>query len=239
LINKSCTFLPLFALHHYTFTVMKPVTIALVDDHTLFRQGLVEMLNKNLTFRVVLEANNGRDFINKLGTLPTPPDLVLLDISMPIMNGYDTALWLKQNCPKIKVMALSMSDQETVVIRMIKNGAKGYVLKDAEKDVFFEAIERVMTQGFYYSDLVVSALSNTLHLPNGTLQHTMNLINARELEFIRLACNDGLTYKEIADEMSLSPRTIDGYREALFDKLNVKSRVGLVLYAMRNGLLDN
>jgi len=218
---------------------MQPVTIALVDDHTLLRQALVEMLNKNPAFRVVLEANNGRHFIDQLAALSVPLDLVLLDISMPIMNGYETALWLKQNCPKIKVMALSMSDQEAAIIRMLKNGAKGYVLKDAEKEELYEAIERVMMQGFYYSDLVVSALSNTMHSPNGTSQHLTDLINARELEFIRLACNDGLTYKEIADEMSLSPRTIDGYREALFDKLNVKSRVGLVMYAMRNGLVDN
>ena len=218
---------------------MKPITLALVDDHTLLRQGLVEMLNKNPAFRVILEASNGRDFISQLGTLPTPPDLVLLDVSMPLMNGYETALWLRQNCPKIKVMALSTFAQEGVVIRMIKNGAKGYVLKDAEKEVFFEAIERVMTQGFYYSDLVVSALSNTMHSPDGTLQYAVNLINARELEFIRLACNDGLTYTQIADKMSLSPRTIDGYREALFEKLSVKSRVGLAMYAMRNGLLDS
>ena len=197
------------------------------------------MLNKNPAFRVILEASNGRDFISQLGTLPIPPDLVLLDVSMPLMNGYETALWLRQNCPKIRVMALSTFAQEAVILRMIKNGAKGYMLKDADKEVFFEAIERVMTQGFYYSDLVVSALSNTMHSSDGTLQHGVNLINARELEFIRLACNDGLTYTQIADKMSLSPRTIDGYREALFEKLSVKSRVGLAMYAMRNGLLDS
>jgi two-component system invasion response regulator UvrY len=218
---------------------MKPITLALVDDHNLLRQGLVEMLNKNPAFQVILEAHNGRDFISQLGTLPIPPDLVLLDISMPIMNGFETALWLKQNCPTIKVMALSMSDQETAVVRMIQNGAKGYVLKDAEKEKLYEAIERVMTQGFYYSDLVVSALSNTLHAPNGTLQHPSALINSRELEFLKLTCSGDLTYKQIADKMNLSVRTIDGYREALFEKLSVKSKVGLVIYAMQNGLLDH
>lgn len=218
---------------------MKPINLALVDDHNLLRQGLVEMLTKNPAFRVVLEANNGRDFISQLGTLPTPPDLVLLDISMPIMNGFETALWLKQNCPKIKVVALSMSDQESAVIRMIQNGAKGYVLKDAEKEELYEVIERVMTQGFYYSDLVVSALSNSMQSPHGMLQHSSDLINPRELEFLRLICSGDLTYKAIADKMNLSERTIDGYREALFEKLGVKSKVGLVLYAMRNGLLDS
>ncbi len=217
---------------------MKPINLALVDDHNLLRQGLVEMLTKNPAFRVVLEANNGRDFISQLGTLPTPPDLVLLDISMPIMNGFETALWLKQNCPKIKVVALSMSDQESAVIRMIQNGAKGYVLKDAEKEELYEVIERVMTQGFYYSDLVVSALSNSMQSPHGMLQHSSDLINPRELEFLKLICSGDLTYKEIAGKMNLSERTIDGYREALFEKLSVKSKVGLVLYAIHNNLLD-
>ena len=218
---------------------MKPITLALVDDHTLLRQGLVEMLNTNPAFRVILEASNGRDFITQLDALPAPPDLVLLDISMPVMNGYETALWLKQNCPKTKVVALSMSNQEAAVIRMIQNGAKGFVLKDAEKEELYEAIERVMTQGFYYSDLVVSALSNTLHSPNGTPQHPSTLINSRELEFLKLTCSGDLTYKEIAAKMNLSERTIDGYREALFEKLSVKSKVGLVLYAIHNNLLDS
>lgn len=216
---------------------MYPVTIALVDDHRLFRQALVEVIHKNPAFRVIIEADNGRDFIEQLGALPALPDVVLLDINMPIMNGYDTALWLNQNFPKVKVVALSMYDQQAAVMRMLKNGAKGYVLKDAEKEELYEAIERVMVQGFYYSDLVVSALSNTLRPPDGGPKHPVNLINAREMEFIQLACHD-LTYKEIAEEMSLSPRTIDGYRAALFEKLNVKSRVGLVMYAMRNGLVD-
>ncbi|MPR35449.1 response regulator [Cytophagaceae bacterium SJW1-29] len=217
---------------------MQPITIAFVDDHRMLRQALVEMLQKNPNFEVVLEADNGRDFIDQLPTLASPPDLVLLDINMPVMNGYETALWLKKNHPKIKVVALSMNDQETAIIRMLNNGAKGYVLKDAEKEELYQAIERVMTQGFYYTDLVVSALSNTMHSPDGTPQHPTHLINTREFEFIKLACHD-LTYKQIAEEMSLSPRTIDGYREALFDKLNVKSRVGLVMYAMRNGLVES
>ena len=217
---------------------MNSVTLALVDDHRLLRHALLEVIEKHGAFRVVLEADHGRDLIDQLPNLSQPPDLVLLDINMPHMNGYDTALWLKNNHPKIKVMALTMYDNEAAIIRMLKNGARGYVLKDAEQEQLYEAIERIHATGFYYSDLVVGALSNSmLHAPNGTYRHPTGLITEREMEFIRWVCTE-LTYKEIADEMCLSPRTIDGYREALFEKLCVKSRVGLVLYALRNGLLE-
>ena len=217
---------------------MNPITIALVDDHRLLRHALCEVIEKHASFHVVLEADHGRDLIDRLPSLPQFPDLVLLDINMPHMNGYDTALWLKNNHPKIKVMALTMYDNEAAIIRMLKNGARGYVLKEAEQEQLYEAIERIQAIGFYYSDLVVGALSNSmLHAPNGTYRHPTGLITEREMEFIQWVCTE-LTYKEIAHEMCLSPRTIDGYREALFEKLGVKSRVGLVLYALRNGLLD-
>lgn len=216
---------------------MSPTSIAFVDDHRLLRHGLVELIQKKTAYQVVMEADNGKDFIRQLPTLPTLPDLVLLDINMPEMNGYETAQWLKSNHPQVKIIALSMNNEESSILRMLRNGAKGYLLKDAESWEFYEAIDRVMTQGFYYSDLVVGALSNSMQSPHGMLHHSSDLINARELEFLRLICSGDLTYKEIADKMSLSVRTIDGYREALFEKLNVKSKVGLVLYAFHHNLL--
>jgi two-component system, NarL family, invasion response regulator UvrY len=218
---------------------MNPISIAFVDDHRLLRHGLVELVQKKPAYQVVMEADNGKDFINQLKGLSQLPDLVFLDIKMPEMNGFDTALWLKINHPKIKVIALSMNDDEVSIVRMIRNGAKGYLLKDSESEEFYEAIERVMTMGFYYSDMVVGALSNSMHSPQGMLMHSSDLISARELEFLKLICSGDITYKEIADRMNLSVRTIDGYRESLFEKLNVKSKVGLVLYAVQNNLLDN
>lgn len=217
---------------------MKTISIAFVDDHRLLRHGLVESIQKRPDYQVVLEADNGKDFIQQLGELPELPNLVLLDIKMPEMNGFDTALWLKNNYSEIKVIALSMNYDESSILRMLRNGAKGYLLKDADSEEFYEAIDRVMTQGFYYSDLVVSALSNSMQSPHGILQHSSDLINPRELEFLKLICSGDLTYKAIADKMNLSERTIDGYRESLFDKLGVKSKVGLVLYAVQNNLLD-
>lgn len=215
---------------------MQPINIAIVDDHRLLRQGLVEVIQKNSSFRVVMQADHGKDLIQQLKTLENLPDLILLDINMPVMNGYETAAWLKENHPTLKVMALSMYDNESAIIRMLKNGVKGYVLKDAENEELQEAIYRIMTTGYYYSDLVLGALSRNLMSPNGMLQHPSNLINEQEMRFLKLACSE-LTYKEIADKMNLSARTIDGYREALFEKLTVKSRVGLVMYAIKNGLV--
>lgn len=215
---------------------MQPINIAIVDDHKLLRQGLQEVLQKNTSFRVVLQADHGKDLIQQLKTLEKLPDLILLDINMPVMNGYETAAWLKEHHPTLKVMALSMYDNESAIIRMLKNGVRGYVLKDAENEELQEAIHRIMTTGYYYSELVLGALSKNLMSTNGVLQHPGNLINEQEMKFLKLACTE-LTYKEIADRMNLSARTIDGYRESLFEKLTVKSRVGLVMYAIKNGLV--
>ncbi len=217
---------------------MSPVTIALVDDHRLLRTGLAELINSFPGYQVVLEAGNGRELIEKLD--PTqPPDVVLLDINMPEMDGYATADWLRQNHPGVRILALSMDDQETSIIRMLRCGASGYVLKDAETKEFRTALDTLMDKGYYYSDLVTNTLKNSLQAPApGPAAPTEQpvALNAREMEFLKWACTE-LTYKEIADRMCLSARTIDGYREDLFAKLVVRSRVGLVLYAIRRGLV--
>jgi DNA-binding NarL/FixJ family response regulator len=158
---------------------------------------------------------------------------------MPEMDGYETACWLKRFCPEIRVLALSMYDTDSAIVRMLKNGAKGYILKDIEPAELKLALESVVEKGFYYSDLVTGKLIHTIgHLdePEHRVHHLLAL-NERELEFMKLVCTEW-TYKEIADRMYLSPRTIDGYRDALFEKLNVKTRVGLAMYAVRNGIVN-
>ena len=212
-------------------------TLALIDDHSLLRNGLASLL-KNLGHDILFEADNGKDFIEKLNP-KSIPDLVLLDINMPEMDGYETAQWIRLNQPNIKVLALSMYDNEMAIIRMLKCGARGYILKDSEPTELKAAIEDVMNKGFYYSDLVSGKL---LHAINTMDDETSDLksmakLNERETDFLKYACTE-MTYKEIADKMFLSPRTIDGYRDALFEKLNVKTRVGLVIYAIRNGVVN-
>jgi DNA-binding NarL/FixJ family response regulator len=211
-------------------------SVAIVDDHILLRKGLVNLIRGVETYAVLFEAENGKDFI-KLLQPKYIPDIVLLDINMPEMDGYDTALWLKKNYPNIKILALSMNDNESSIIRMMKNGAQGYILKDIDPLEFRNALDSLMRRGFYYSELVTGNLIKTVNQPEEpeTLQDLIHL-NAREIEFLKLVCTE-LTYKEIAEKMFLSVRTIDGFRDALFEKLNVKSRVGLVIYAIKNGLL--
>jgi DNA-binding NarL/FixJ family response regulator len=211
--------------------------VALVDDHVLLRNGLASLL-KNLGYTVLFEADNGKDFLSKLKT-DSLPDLVLLDINMPQMDGYETALWLKRNHPGVKILALSMYDDENAIIRMLKNGAKGYILKDTEPAELRSAIEAILTKGFYYSEMVTGRLIHTINTMDDEGSSIKNItgLNDRETEFLKLAATE-MTYKEIADKMHLSPRTIDGYRDALFEKLNLKSRVGLVLFAIKNGIVQ-
>ena len=157
---------------------------------------------------------------------------------MPQMDGYETTGWLKKNHPSVKVLALSMYDNENAIIRMLKSGAKGYILKDSDPSELSTAIEAIIIKGFHYSDQV-----------NGKIMHALNKmddeqrsvkaptqLSEREKEFLKYTCTE-LTYREIADNMHLSPRTIDGYRDTLFEKLGVKTRVGLVMYAIKNGMI--
>jgi DNA-binding NarL/FixJ family response regulator len=168
------------------------------------------------------------------------PDLVLMDINMPEMDGFEATLWLKKNYPLVNVLALSMYDDENSIIRMIRNGARGYILKDTDPNVLREAIESIISKGFYYSDLVSGRLIRNLQdddeeEENNNRKLVLGL-SEKYIEFLKLAATE-MTYKEIAGQMHLSPRTIDGYRDELFEKLNVKSRVGLVLFAIKNGIV--
>jgi len=211
------------------------IKVALVDDHKLFRKGMVELVNNFSGYGVIWEANNGRELTQKFATEETP-DIVLLDINMPEMDGYETAAWLKQHHPKVMVLTLSMYDHEEAIIKMLRAGAKGHILKDADPQELQTALQALVKKGFYYSELVSGTLLNSLNRDpeNNKKAAALVKLNDRENEFLKLACTE-LTYKEIADKMCLAPRTIDGYREALFEKLQVKSRIGLVLYAIKTG----
>jgi len=217
----------------------KKLSIALVDDHILVRNGLANIIqDMSESYVVLFEANNGADFIKQLQP-EYLPDIVLLDVNMPQMDGYETALWLKHNYPGIKILALSMYDDENSIIKMIKNGAKGYILKDIYPHEFRQALDSVVCKGFYYSELMTGKLLHAINQLEDSRQTIDSLISLKEREiyFLKLACTE-MTYKEIAEKMSLSARTIDSIRIELFEKLSVKSRVGLVLYAIRNEIAD-
>ncbi len=212
--------------------------ITIVDDHTMFRKGLAALINLFPNYKVLFDAANGQDFIKQLQPKHVP-DILLLDIAMPEMDGYTTANWVRVNHPEIKVLALSTMDADAAIIKMIKNGAKGYVLKDAEPTELKRAFDEVLSLGYYYNDLVSRKIMQSVSqlADNSTSLNTFANLTEKELAFLKLACSEK-TYFEIAKEMFLSERTIDGYRDALFKKLNVGTRVGLVMYAIRNGLVQ-
>jgi len=216
-------------------TTAKP-GVVLVDDHVLLRSGLASLIRGFGEYEVLFEACSGKDLIRQLKEFPRP-DIILLDINMPDMDGFETACWLRRHCPEIKVLALSMYDTDSSVVRMLKNGAKGYILKDIEAAELRAALDSIVEKGYYYTDNVTGKL---IHMITGLDEPRMRVrlltLSEREVEFMKLVCTEW-TYKEIADRMSLSPRTIDGYRDALFEKLDVKTRVGLAMYAVKNGIV--
>jgi two-component system, NarL family, invasion response regulator UvrY len=215
----------------------KKYKVALVDDHVLLRKGLATLIDSFDEFSVVFQADNGEQMQQKMETGDTP-DLILLDINMPKMDGFASAAWLKQKYPLIRIMALSMYDNENAVIRMFKSGAKGYILKDCEPPELRTALLSIIERGYYYSELVTGKLIHSINkLEEDTDMRNLTQLNEKEIQFLKLACTE-MTYKEIAEQMYLSPRTIDGYRDALFEKLNIKTRVGLVMYAIKNGFVN-
>jgi two-component system, NarL family, invasion response regulator UvrY len=208
-------------------------TVALADDHHLVRNALVELINNLGGFQVVMDAPNGKVFMEQLSQQASQPQIALLDINMPVMDGFETAQQLTAQYPNIKIMALSVDDNEATILKMIRCGAIGYLLKDTDTSLFKLALSEVASRGYYHNELVTSTLLRSVNVQAKPSAKPNIDFHSRELEFLELSCTE-LTYKEIADRMNLSPRTIDGYRESLFEKLEVKSRVGMVLFAIKN-----
>ncbi|MDB5211628.1 MAG: DNA-binding response regulator [Sediminibacterium sp.] len=210
--------------------------VVLVDDHVLLRNALAKIIHHFEGYSVLFEANNGRHFIQMLDP-DNLPNIVILDVTMPVMNGYETSQWINANHPDMKVIALSMLNDERVVIRMLRSGAKGYLLKDTEVDELKKAMEEVLNKGLYINEILYKNIVQTINTSpeeKEELQHQVAMgLNDREREFLRWLCTDK-SYKEIASEMFLSPRTVDGYRDSLFEKLKVASRIGLVMFAVRH-----
>lgn len=208
-----------------------PISIAIVDDHTLFRSGLASLLTEFDEIEVAFEATNGIDLQERLHKHPEVK-LVLMDINMPLMDGYASTKWLKAHYPHIHVLALSMFDEEKEIIGMLKAGAGGYMVKESKPSDLLLAIKTMVEKGFYINDLVSGRLLVSLKQ-----DEPKPIFTERELAFLQF-CSTELTYKEIANLMNVSPRTVDNYRESLFAKLNIKSRTGLVVYAIRHQLIS-
>ena len=209
------------------------IRIGLVDDHQLFLKSLSLMLESLKGFDVIIEALNGADLQEKLRHKKVLPDIIVLDVNMPVMDGIETAKWLQEAHPEIRLVALSMNDKDNTIIKMIRAGCCAYILKDIHPNMLEDALHQVHQKGYFNSD--ASNIHFRRLLVKAEDEFHLN-ITPKELEFLQLACSD-MTYKEIATAMSLSERTIDGYRESLFQKLHVQSRVGLCLEALRKELV--
>ena len=206
--------------------------IILVDDHQLLRKGLIKILNAN-GFTDIIEAANGEELLEILKN--TSPDIILLDLYMPKMNGFESIKHIKKVNPHAKVLVVSMLDDKVSIIQMIKSGVDGYLLKDSDPKEIIEAIQIILEGGNFYSSMVNERLNSVL-LDND-YNKDQHILSERELEFLTYASSD-LTYKQIAEKMFVSVRTIDGYRDSIYQKFNIKTRIGLVIFALKNKLIN-
>jgi DNA-binding NarL/FixJ family response regulator len=216
-------------------TASKKIQVAVADDHVLLRKALAKLIGNFDGFTVLFEADNGKEVKSKLSQ-HIIPDILLLDVNMPDVDGFQTAKWVYEHFPQIKILALSMYSDETTIIKMLRNGAKGFVLKNADPEKLKEALESIMHKDFYLSDFISEKILSSLH-KNIDLEKDPPKLNTKEKEFLQWICTD-LTYKDIAEKMFISHRTVDDYRISLFEKFNVKSRVGLVVYAIKHNIVD-
>ncbi len=211
----------------------QPIHIAIVDDHTLFRDGLAVLLAEFSDLKIVFKTTNGQQ-MQQLIQSGIKPDVILMDINMPVMTGRQATQWLHTHYPEIKVLVLSMFNDEKEVIHMLKAGASGYLVKESDPRELREAIRSVHKNGIYFNEMVSGKLLHSAIQQDSEPQQSLT---TRELEFLRHCCSEH-TYKEIAAEMCVSVRTVDNYRDALFHKLNLRSRTGLVLYCIKNHLVN-
>ncbi|MBS1771446.1 MAG: response regulator transcription factor [Bacteroidetes bacterium] len=209
------------------------INIGIVDDHRLFLKSLSLLLKEFVGFNVMLEALNGKDLQEKLAVTNDLPDIMLVDVNMPQLDGEATVKWLHETHPLIKCVALSMKDDDRTVIKMIKAGCCAYLLKDIHPDELERAIHEIWKKEYYNGD---ACNINYRRLLNSNTVNDIKITD-REKLFLELACSDK-TYKHIASLMGVSERTVDSYRESLFEKLVVQSRVGMCLEAIKKGLID-
>ncbi len=214
---------------------MEKIRIAIVDDHQMVSSALENLLSTNPDFEVVMTCPNGDAFLQHLKKGAEPPEIVLMDVNMPIMNGIETTREITKNYPDVRVLALTMEDGEENIIKMLKAGAKGYLLKDMTSDVLFAAINTVHKYGYLHADGPIAESALKAKTQRLEAQTIIADLKEKERQLIKLSCTE-MTYKEIASVMNLSPKTVDNYRDQLFAKLNVRSRVGVVMFALKNNL---
>lgn len=216
--------------------INKKIQVAIADDHTLLRKALARLISTFEDYTVLFEADNGKE-VKKNILAHSIPDIVLLDVNMPGMDGYETVRWLYENYPQVKVLALSMFSDEKTIIKMLRLGAKGYILKNIEPDELKTALDSVMKKDFYLSEYISGKVISGLHNGEGIIEEKPINLNDREKEFLQLMCSD-LSYKDISIKMDVRIRNFEELRNNMFEKLKVKTRVSLVMYAIKHGFVQ-
>ncbi len=221
---------------------MRKIKLAICDDHNLFRVGMASVLTQIADFDLILEASNGQELLDKIER--KMPDVVLLDLEMPVLDGPATADLLRERYPRVKVIVLTMHDEDRMILHLLEKGVSGYLLKDTDIDELEKAIRKVMDEGVYLPEFVSRVLLRKVrHQPeapktiSGNPLYTSNIdFTVSEKEVLRLIC-EGLSTAEIAEKIFRSPRTVEGHRVRLLEKTNTKNTAGLVAFAFRNGLV--
>lgn len=214
---------------------MANIKIALVDDHALFRNGLKLLLDNANNHKVTIEASNGQEFLDQINAT-NQPDIVLMDISMPVMDGIEATQKLLEKYPEVKVIALSMFGEEDYYFKMVNAGVKGFLLKNSDIKEVVEAIEQVMKGNSYFSQELLCNVIKNLN-PHKEQQSEELTLSKRELQVLQELCK-GLSNQEIADNLFISKRTVDKHRASLLSKTNSKNATNLILYAIKNKLIS-
>lgn len=213
------------------------LSIALVDNHSLYRKSLADFLSIHCKLNISFQAGDGAEMLSHFhSSISSLPDILLTDIQMPIMNGKELTLEITKKFPLTKVIALSILHHEDIIIDMFRCGAKGFITKSLELPTLLNAIQTVQKNNYFIYDGIHETIFTPSTLHSYINQKNNNILTLKQIQFLQHCVSD-LTYKEIAELMSISPRTADIYRDQLFEKLNIKSRSGLVLYAVKNGFV--
>lgn len=213
------------------------IRLAIADDHPTFRKGLASLLSNVPGIELVMEASDGQDLIEKMETIQ--PEVVLMDIQMPRMGGIEATQYIREHWPAVKVVILSMHDDDSFVTHLVELGANGYLVKDSEPDEIIKAVQTVASEDYYYG----AFLNRVMHrkMVDKNKKRPVVAVNGliklsdREVEVLRLIC-EGLTTAQIADRIFLSDRTVEGHRTRIMEKIGAKNTAGMVVYAVKNGL---
>ncbi len=217
--------------------MQQEVAITLVDDHVIVRNGLKSLIEVLGNYKVVNQYDNGQRFIDDLDKMGTP-DLVIMDLNMPELNGLETMRLINKLKPDWKILILTLESDDKTIIELFRLGVRGYLPKSCSAEVLKTAIENTIEEGYYHSDILRTAIMSDAGFGNTRKHQPPPPLTEREKQFLQLVCDPAeYTYEIMAEKMTVSRRTIDGYRESLFEKLNVKSKTGLVLYAIKNKLV--